>query len=103
MSHRCATRVQAHPVTQGGHPLKRNPHNTVSGTPHGESLPAYVTSILDEMGSMQNCKGAAIEGVNAYLTTLRQRPTPVHFTLTLFNSGKLEVRHHLVPVIQVPE
>ncbi len=83
--------------------MEENPHSTQSGSRDGEGLAAYVTLILDETGSMQDCKGAAIAGVNAYLTTLRQMPTPVHFTLTLFNSGKLEVRHRAVPAVQVPE
>lgn len=83
--------------------MEEGPHRTEAGAPTGQSPAAYVTLILDETGSMQDCKGAAIAGVNAYLATLRQVPTPVYFTLTLFNSGKLDVRHHLVPVIQVPE
>lgn len=83
--------------------MKKSPHSTVSGTSNGKVPAAYVTLILDETGSMQDCKGAAIAGINAYLTTLRQMPTPVLFTLTLFNSRKLEVRHHAVPAIQVPE
>lgn len=69
----------------------------------GEAPVAYVTLILDETGSMLDCKGAAISGVNEYLKTLRQMPMPVRFTLTLFNSGKLEVRHRDVPVVQVSE
>lgn len=78
-------------------------HHDVSVKPEGEVSPASVTLILDETGSMQDCKGAAIAGVNEYLKTLRQMPTPVRFTLTLFNSGTLEVRHRNVPVAQVPE
>ncbi len=69
----------------------------------GKKQAAYVTLILDETGSMQSCKGAAIAGVNEYLKILRQSPIPVQFTLTLFNSGKLEVRHHATPVTDVPD
>ena len=83
--------------------MTTDPHHDVSVKPEGEVSPASVTLILDETGSMQDCKGAAIAGVNEYLKTLRQMPTPVRFTLTLFNSGKLEVRHRNVPVAQVPE
>jgi hypothetical protein len=83
--------------------MAQDPHSTVSNKPNGEAPAAYVTLILDETGSMQDCKGAAIAGVNEYLKTLRQMLTPVHFTLTLFNSGKLDVRHRNVPVAQVPE
>ena len=83
--------------------MAQNPHSPVSNKPNGEGPAAYVTLILDETGSMQDCKGAAIAGINEYLKTLRQMPTPVRLTLTLFNSGKLEVRHRAVPVVQVPE
>ena len=83
--------------------MEQDPQSTVSNKPNGEVLAAYVTLILDETGSMQDCKGAAIAGVNEYLKTLRQKPTAVRFTLTLFNSGKLDVRHRAVPVAQVPE
>lgn len=71
--------------------------------PDGQVAPAFVTLILDETGSMQDCKGAAIAGFNEYLKTLRQMPLPVRFTLTLFNSGKMDMRHRNVPVVQVPE
>ena len=68
-----------------------------------EGPAAYVTLILDETGSMQHCKGAAIAGFNEYLKTLRKMPTRVRFTLTLFNSGKLEVRHYATAVADVPD
>jgi hypothetical protein len=53
----------------------------------------YVTLILDESGSMQDCKGAAIAGFNQYVASLRHEPAETRFTLTLFNSGKMEVRY----------
>src|SRR5690349_4561240 len=71
--------------------------------PEGKESTAYVTLILDETGSMQHCKGAAIAGFNEYLRALRQMPMPVRFTLTLFNSGKTEVRYHETPVAEVPD
>lgn len=83
--------------------MTTDPHHDASLTPEGHVAPAFVTLILDETGSMQDCKGAAIAGFNEYLKTLRQMPLPVRFTLTLFNSGKLDVRHRNVPVAQVPE
>ena len=83
--------------------MTTDPHHDVSVKPEGEVSPASVTLILDETGSMQDCKGAAIAGVNEYLKTLRQMPMPIRFTLTLFNSGKLDVRHRNVPVAEVPE
>lgn len=83
--------------------MTTDPHHDASLKPEGHVAPASVTLILDETGSMQDCKGAAIAGFNEYLKTLRQMPLPVRFTLTLFNSGKLDVRHRNVPVSQVPE
>ena len=78
-------------------------HHDAPLNPEGQVAAAFVTLILDETGSMQDCKGAAIAGFNEYLKTLRQMPLPVRFTLALFNSGKMEVRHHNVPVAQVLE
>ncbi len=82
--------------------MTHNPH-AAEVDKNSNVLPAYVTLILDETGSMQSCKGAAIAGVNEYLKTLRQMSEPVRFTLTLFNSGKLEVRHGNVSVSQVAD
>jgi len=39
--------------------------------PHDKPQPLYVTLILDETGSMQSCKSAAITGFNQYLGRLR--------------------------------
>ena len=83
--------------------MTTDPHHDASLKPEAHVAPAFVTLILDETGSMQDCKGAAIAGFNEYLKTLRQMPVPVRFTLTLFTSGKLGVRHRNVPVVQVPE
>ena len=83
--------------------MTTDPQHDASFKPEGHVAPAFVTLILDETGSMQDCKGAAIAGFNEYLKTLLQMPLPVRFTLTLFNSGKLNVRHRNVPVTQVPE
>ena len=59
--------------------------------------PLYVTLILDETGSMQSCKGAAIAGFNQYIDTLRTAPAETRVTLTLFNSSKTEIRYRGVP------
>lgn len=56
--------------------------------------PLYVTIILDETGSMQSCKRAAIAGFNRYLAALRAEQAETRLTLTLFNSKKTEVRYH---------
>jgi hypothetical protein len=70
--------------------------------PNGHSdtnlQPLYVTLILDESGSMQSCKGAAIAGFNQYVAMLKQEPAETRFTLTLFNSHRTEVRYRDVHV-----
>lgn len=65
--------------------------------------PLYVSLILDESGSMQSCKRAAIAGFNQYVKSLHAEPAPTWFTLTLFNSRRTEVRYQGVPVATVPE
>ncbi len=65
--------------------------------------PLYVTLILDETGSMQSCKGAAISGFNQYVSSLRQEPAETRFTFTLFNSSKTEMRYQNVPVSAVSD
>ena len=63
--------------------------NELSNGPSENSPQAlYVTLILDETGSMQECKGAAITGFNQYVATLRQEPAETRVTLTLFNSRR---------------
>ncbi len=62
-----------------------------------------VTLILDESGSMQSCKGAALAGFNQYLAGLRKEPGDTRVTLTLFNAGKTEVRYQSAPVASVRE
>jgi hypothetical protein len=69
--------------------------------PDSTPQPLYVTLILDETGSMQECKGAAIAGFNHYMATLRQEPAETRLTVTLFNSRKTEVRYHAAPVQRV--
>jgi len=72
-----------------------------NGSSENRSQPLYVTLILDETGSMQECKGAAIAGFNQYGATLRQEPAETRVTLTLFNSRKTEVRYQAAPVARV--
>ena len=59
--------------------------------------PLYVTLILDETGSMQDCK-ARDRRLQPLLATLRQEPAETRVTLTLFNSKKTEVRYQAAPV-----
>jgi hypothetical protein len=63
----------------------------------------HVTLILDESGSMQECKGAAIAGFNHYLSSLKSEPAQTQITLTVFNSSKTEVRYRNAPVAAVQE
>jgi hypothetical protein len=72
-----------------------------NGSSENRSQPLYVTLIIDETGSMQECKGAAIAGFNQYVATLRQEPAETRVTLTLFNSRKTEVRYQATPVARV--
>ena len=74
-----------------------------SGQQEENPKPLYVSLILDESGSMQSCKRAAIAGFNQYVKSLQDEPAPTWFTLTLFNSGRKEVRYRGVPVATVPE
>jgi hypothetical protein len=86
-----------------------NPHREVvamhqqNGHPDTNPQPLYVTLILDETGSMQSCKAAAIAGFNQYIATLRREPAETTFTLTLFNSGRTDVRYRGVPVSAVQD
>ena len=79
--------------------MNEQSHRTSENSPQ----PLYVTLILDETGSMQECKGAAIAGFNQYVATLRQEPIETRLTLTLFNSRKTEVRYHAAPVTRVQD
>lgn len=72
-----------------------------NGSPDTHSQLLYVTLILDESGSMQSCKGAAIAGFNQYVATLRRELAETRFTLTLFNSDRAEVRYRDVAVSAV--
>ena len=51
----------------------------------------FVNFVLDETGSMQNNKAETIEGINEYLSCLRERKENIFFSLTKFNAGKIEV------------
>ena len=42
-------------------------HEQRNGSSENRPQPLYVTLILDETGSMQDCKGAAIAGFNHYV------------------------------------
>jgi len=67
--------------------------NQVKSSCPGNPGQLYITLILDESGSMESCKGAAIAGFNQYIAMLRQERAETRLTLTLFNSNKTEVRY----------
>jgi hypothetical protein len=49
--------------------------------------------LLDESGSMNTVKKQVISGFYEYLRSLKERKDKVKFTLTLFNSDKIEHRY----------
>lgn len=63
-----------------------------------------VSFVLDETGSMMKVKDATIEGFNAYIQTLREDDSAslIRFTLTHFNSNKVDVRFAGVKLKAVP-
>lgn len=65
----------------------------------------HVSFLLDETGSMQAVKDATITGYNEYLKTLRadQATADATFTLTKFNSTKVQVVHDAVALEAVPD
>lgn len=62
-----------------------------------------INFVLDETGSMLSVKDATISGFNEYLNTLKGRKETILFTLTQFNSEKVEVVHDAVSLDNVPE
>lgn len=56
----------------------------------------YVSFILDETGSMQSVKSQTIAGFNEYIDNLKKDKASVkaHFTLTKFNSDKMQIVHN---------
>ena len=50
-----------------------------------------INFVLDETGSMQVVREATISGFNEYLNTLKGRKEDILFTLTQFNSEKVQV------------
>ena len=58
-------------------------YEQANGSSGNRSQPLYVTLILDETGSMQDCKGAAIAGFNHYVATLRREPAETRVTLSV--------------------
>lgn len=62
-----------------------------------------ISFILDETGSMRVVKGQTISGFNEYVGTLKaaDNAEDMRFTLTKFNSEKIELVHDSVPLSEV--
>ena len=60
-----------------------------------------ISFVLDETGSMEVCRDATISGFNEYVQELQKRPEKLLFTLTKFNSAKIDVVHAGVPLAEV--
>lgn len=62
----------------------------------------FVSFLLDETGSMLSCRDETISGFNEYVQSLASdKDSDYKFTLTLFNSEKVEIRHYAVDVSKV--
>jgi len=62
-----------------------------------------VNFILDETGSMESCKAATISGFNEYIQTLKNKKEKILFSLTRFNSEKIDVVYKAEPIENVKE
>ena len=64
-----------------------------------------VSLLLDETGSMQVVKGATISGFNEYIETLKNGDgaEDMRFTMTRFNSEKIETPYDAVDLPDVAE
>lgn len=62
-----------------------------------------INFVLDETGSMEIVRDATISGFNEYVNTLKERKENILFTLTQFNSEKVEVVKDAVSIKEVPE
>jgi hypothetical protein len=65
------------------------------------SKKTLVIFLLDETGSMESYKEATINGFNEYLQSLKKDGEDTFFTLTRFNSDKIETPYSAVPISEV--
>ena len=63
----------------------------------------FINFVLDETGSMSSCLDATISGFNEYVGELRKNGKGVRFTLTKFNSNKVETVYEQVKLKDVPD
>ncbi len=75
--------------------------------PETKALPTIVSFVLDETGSMQSCRKETISGFNEYINTLKTGANDgnksVRFSLTKFNSTKIEMPYVNASVQDVAE
>ena len=75
--------------------------------PETKVLPTIVSFVLDETGSMQSCRKETISGFNEYINTLKTGAKDgnqsVRFSLTKFNSAKIEMPYVNASVQDVAE
>lgn len=66
-----------------------------------EKVVTRVNFILDETGSMCSCARETISGFNEYIQTLKKDAKDILFSLTKFNSSRVEVTHKDIPLAEV--
>lgn len=69
----------------------------------GKKKKTVVNFVLDETGSMGSVRDATISGFNEYIETLKGQGGEVLFTLTKFNSSKVETVYNVKPIQDVPK
>ena len=62
-----------------------------------------IAFLLDETGSMTSCFDQTLSGYNEYIASLKKNGKGTKFTLTKFNSVKVEITHDAVKIKDVPE
>ena len=60
-----------------------------------------VSFVLDETGSMQSVKEQTISGFNEYIETLKKDTKNIKFTLTKFNTEKVEIVYDAVKLLKL--
>jgi hypothetical protein len=63
-----------------------------------ETKTTLINFVLDETGSMESCRDATISGFNEYLQGLKKRKENILFSLTKFDSRKINVVYNCEPI-----
>jgi uncharacterized protein YegL len=72
-------------------------------TKQTEEKKTMVSFLLDETGSMSSVRDATISGFNEYIKSLKAQKGEIKFTLTKFNSEKVEIILLNEDIKKVPE